>query len=43
MMGACFDCLVEINGVTRQACMLEVIEGMVMTRPSEMGAHADET
>ncbi|UWR13367.1 (2Fe-2S)-binding protein [Sulfitobacter mediterraneus] len=43
MMGACFDCLVEINGVTRQACMLEVIEGMVMTRPREMGAHADET
>ncbi len=28
MMGACFDCLVVIDGVTRQACMSEVIEGM---------------
>lgn len=43
MMGACFDCLVEIDGVTRQACMLEVIEGMVITRPHEMGAHHDKT
>lgn len=30
MMGACFDCLVEIDGVTRQACMSEVREGMVI-------------
>lgn len=29
MMGACFDCLVEIDGVTRQACMVEVREGLV--------------
>lgn len=43
MMGACFDCLVEIHGVTRQACMLEVTEGMVIARPQEMGAHANET
>ena len=39
MMGACFDCLVEIDGVSRQACMLEVTEGMVITRPQEIGAH----
>lgn len=43
MMGACFDCLIEINGVTRQACMLEVTEGMVITSPHELGAHDDET
>ena len=43
MMGACFDCLIEIDGVTRQACMLEVTEGMVITRPHEMGAKDDET
>ena len=43
MMGACFDCLIEIDGVIRQACMLEVTKGMVITRPHEMGAHADET
>ena len=33
MMGACFDCLVEIDGVTRQACMVEVEDGLAITRP----------
>ena len=33
MMGACFDCLVEIDGVTRQACMIEVAAGLAITRP----------
>ncbi|MCB9946673.1 MAG: (2Fe-2S)-binding protein [Rhodospirillaceae bacterium] len=33
MMGACFDCLVEIDGVARQACMLEVADGLRITRP----------
>lgn len=28
MMGACFDCLVEIDGVARQACMVEVCAGL---------------
>ena len=29
MMGACFDCLMEIDGApNRQACMVEVREGM---------------
>jgi predicted molibdopterin-dependent oxidoreductase YjgC len=29
MMGACFECLVEIDGIpNRQACMVEVHEGM---------------
>ena len=29
MMGSCFDCLVEIDGVAnRQACMIEISEGM---------------
>jgi len=33
MMGACFECLVEIDGVpNRQACMLNVKEGMVVCR-----------
>ena len=35
MMGACFDCLVDIDGVTRQACMLEVVEGMRIARPNQ--------
>ena len=37
MMGACYDCLVEIEGVTKQACMLLVTEGMDITMPSAKG------
>lgn len=33
MMGACFDCLVEIDGMTRQACMTEVRAGLSVTLP----------
>lgn len=33
MMGACFDCLVEIDGASdRQACMVAVTEGMEVRR-----------
>lgn len=32
MMGTCFDCLVEIDGVARQACMLNVRAGLAMIR-----------
>ncbi len=33
MMGVCFDCLVEIDGIgNQQACMIEVREGMVIKR-----------
>jgi NADH dehydrogenase/NADH:ubiquinone oxidoreductase subunit G len=33
MMGACYDCLVEIDGEpNRQACMTEVAEGMQVRR-----------
>lgn len=39
MMGACFDCLIEIDGIVRQACMLEVTKGLVITRPHEQEAH----
>lgn len=34
MMGACFDCLIEIDGVTRQACMLTVTEDMAIDMPT---------
>jgi len=33
MMGACFDCLVEIDGVVRQACMVEVAAGLAIRGP----------
>jgi len=42
MMGACFDCLVEVDGVVRQACMMEVAEGLVIARPHEGEAVDDE-
>ncbi|MDH2328292.1 (2Fe-2S)-binding protein [Cereibacter sp. SYSU M97828] len=33
MMGACFDCLVEIDGIpNRQACMIPVTEGLAVRR-----------
>lgn len=32
MMGACYDCLVVIEGEQRQACMTQVQAGMVVTR-----------
>lgn len=35
MMGVCFDCLVTIDGVwNRQACMVELTEGMDIRRQS---------
>ena len=39
LMGVCYECLMEINGVKRQACMTEVEEGMVINRylPGEKG------
>ncbi len=42
MMGACFDCLVQIDGVVRQACMIEVTEGLQITRPHEGEGDGDE-
>lgn len=33
MMGVCFDCLVEVGGVTRQACMMEAREGLEIFLP----------
>ncbi len=37
MMGACFDCLVEIDGVVRQACMVEVTAGLEVRKPDGVG------
>ena len=33
MMGVCFDCLMEIDGVpNRQACLISVVDGMSVRR-----------
>lgn len=37
MMGSCFECLVVIDGVTRQACMTEVQAGLVVEKPQPIG------
>ena len=39
MMGACFDCLIEVEGTVRQACMMEVAEGLEIARPHQGGPH----
>lgn len=38
MMGACYDCLVVIDGETRQACMVEVREGLEVSSLKPGGA-----
>ncbi len=41
MMGACFDCLVEIDGTpNRQACQVRVAEGMAIRRQDGAGEAA---
>ncbi len=32
LMGVCFECLMEIDGVQRQACLTQVRAGMVINR-----------
>ena len=33
LMGVCFDCLMEIDGISnRQACLVPVVDGMVVRR-----------
>lgn len=32
MMGICQDCLVEVNGVRRNACLEPIADGMVVRR-----------
>jgi D-hydroxyproline dehydrogenase subunit gamma len=36
LMGVCYECLMEIDGVKQQACMVDVREGMSIER------HLDE-
>lgn len=37
LMGVCFECMLEIDGVQRQACLTPVREGMTVDR------HLDES
>jgi len=39
MMGACFDCLVDIDGVNRQACLCQVTAGLVVRQIKPEVAH----
>lgn len=42
MMGSCFDCLMEIDGIpNQQACQVLVVEGMVVKRM--LGARSAHT
>ena len=42
MMGACFDCLVQIDGMTVQACMTLVKDGLVVMRVPRPDATAEQ-
>ncbi|MEQ8652259.1 MAG: 2Fe-2S iron-sulfur cluster-binding protein [Kiloniellales bacterium] len=42
MMGACYDCLVVIEGAQVQACMTQVEAGMVVTRAPLREAGLDD-
>lgn len=43
MIGACFECLVEIDGrANRQACLTEVCEGMQVKRQRRTLAKGEE-
>ena len=43
MMGSCFECLVEIDGVSTQACMTSVYQNMHASRlPSLTDQKAEE-
>jgi len=35
LMGVCFECMMEIDGVQRQACMTEIRSGMKINRHLE--------
>jgi NADH dehydrogenase/NADH:ubiquinone oxidoreductase subunit G len=40
MIGNCYECLLEIDGMPyRQACLIPVTEGMRIRRPMEREAH----
>ena len=41
MMGACYDCLVEIDGERVQACMQVVRDGLAVTSPTVPEGVAD--
>ncbi len=32
LMGVCYECLMEIDGVQRQACLVEIEDGLVINR-----------
>lgn len=41
LMGVCYECFMEIDGINRQACMTTVVEGMVIRRNLGADAPAD--
>jgi predicted molibdopterin-dependent oxidoreductase YjgC len=46
LMGVCYECLMEIDGIKRQACMTDVAEGMVINRylnSDSTNKHIDST
>ncbi len=42
MMGACFECLVEIDGQSKQACMIEATVGLKVGTLKDISGVDDE-
>ncbi len=42
LMGVCYECLMEIDGVQRQACMTTIRDAMVINRNLEKGERVQE-
>lgn len=42
MMGACFECLVEIDGQSKQACMTETTAGLTVRTPQDIDEAGNE-
>jgi succinate dehydrogenase/fumarate reductase-like Fe-S protein len=43
LMGACFDCMVQIDGVPhRQACMVQIAPGMQVRRMPPIGLDGED-
>ena len=32
MMGSCFECVIEVDGINQRACQIEVVQGMCLRR-----------
>ena len=42
MMGSCFECVIEVDGINQRACQVEVAQGMCLRRPESTAGTGPE-